>query len=281
MFEPYSGDDGSAIVENPFGRIPVFHFRSNTRKPKSQLAGVLEIQDAINKLLSDMMVAAEFGAFPQRYVISQAGFDELRNNPNEIWDLPAAPEGGQGTMAGQFVATDLGNYLQAINKLSGDIGVITRTPRHYFFLQSGDPSGEALMTMEAPLHRKVSRLLATLKPSWRDLAQFLLELSGERVAAKDVTIGFDPFQTIQPYTSAMVRKLGLETGIPLRTLLRDEGWTETEIDQIEQDAQRDMAFRQTMQDQTNAFNAEQVRRYPPPMDANGNQIQAPVGARPG
>ncbi len=262
LFEPLSAEDGEAVVVNPFGRIPVFHFRSNTRKAKSQIASIIEVQDAINKLLSDMMVAAEFGAFPQRYVISQAGIEEIRNAPNEIWDLPASLEGGQGTMAGQFSAMDLGNYLQAINKLSADIGVITRTPRHYFFLQTGDPSGDALRTMEAPLIRKVSRLLATLRPAWRDLVQFLLELKGQTVRSRDVIIEFDPLATVQPATQSEVRRSSKEVGIPTKTSLRAEGWTDADLAQLEVDAQEELDFQQRLTDDQHAFIVEQVTKYP-------------------
>lgn len=275
MFEPYGEAEGDPIVTNPFGRIPVFHFRSNQRKPKSQISNVLEIQDAINKLLSDMMVAAEFGAFPQRFVISQAGIDELRNNPNEIWDLPAAIEGGQGTSAGQFSATDLGNYLQSINKLSADIGVITRTPRHYFFLQTGDPSGDALITMEAPLQRKVSRLLATLRPTWRDLAQFMLELDGVTISSREISIEFDPFQTIQPMTQVMVIKTGKEAGIPLRNMLKEYGWTEEDIQQMEADALAEQKFNQQLAAANNEFIAQQQKLYPPPPEL----VKGAIGAK--
>lgn len=75
---------------NPYGLVPVFHFRPERRRVKSDLADALPVQDAINKLLADMMVAAEFGAFPQRYVISNADTSSLKNAPNEIWELPPA-----------------------------------------------------------------------------------------------------------------------------------------------------------------------------------------------
>lgn len=262
-FVPYDGEGGASTVPNPFGRVPVFHFRSNTRKTKSQLTNVLEVQDAINKLLSDMMVAAEFGAFPQRYIISQTGIDELRNNPNEIWDLPAAMESGQGTSAGQFGATDLGNYLNAIGALSTYIGISTRTPRHYFFLQGGDPSGDALVTMEAPLQRKVSRLVASLRPAWRALAAFMLELKGVRnIKPQMVNVEYDPFQTIQPGTQAQIRKVSKDTGIPLITLLRDEGWTEADIEQMYQDMSDELDQQQKIAAKVAAFQREQAAQAP-------------------
>jgi len=234
MFEPF-GD--MPVAENPYGAIPVFHFRSNRRRPKSQLASVIEIQDMVNKLIADMMVAAEFGAFRQRYVISQAGIANLQNNPNAIWDLVAADKDSQATTVGEFQPTELGNYLNAIIKLSTDIGIISNTPRHYFYGQGGDPSGEALIAMEAPLNRKVLRLQSTVQPTWRDLYAFLLTLREQPMASRMVWAQYEPAETTQPKTAAEIRELNVRAGVPLTTTLRDEGWTEDELAQMREDAQ--------------------------------------------
>ena len=231
-FEPY-GDEPVAV--NPYGQIPVFHFRSNRRKVKSQLANAWPVQDMVNKTLADMMVAAEFGAFPQRYVISMAGVKGLKAAPNSIWDLVAGEDGTQGTTAGQFDAMPLSNYLDAINKLTADIGIITRTPRHYFFVQGGDPSGEALIAMEAPLNKKVDRLEDTLTPTWRDLAAFLLSLDGTVVASQNIVAEYMPGETVQPRTQAEIRKLNVEAGIPIDNVLRDEGWTDADLAELDAD----------------------------------------------
>ena len=231
-FEPY-GDEPVAV--NPYGQIPVFHFRSNRRKVKSQLANAWPVQDMVNKTLADMMVAAEFGAFPQRYVISMAGVKGLKAAPNSIWDLVAGEDGTQGTTAGQFDAMPLSNYLEAINKLTADIGIITRTPRHYFFVQGGDPSGEALIAMEAPLTKKVDRLEATLIPTWRDLAAFLLALEGSAARPQDIVAEYLPGETVQPRTQAEIRKLNVEAGIPIDNVLRDEGWTDADLAELDAD----------------------------------------------
>lgn len=235
-FEPW-GDEPIAV--NPYGVIPVFHFRSNRRGPKSQLASVIEVQDMVNKMLADMMVAAEFGAYQQRYVISQAGIAGLKNQPFGIWDLVAADTGGQPTTAGQFPHTPLSNYLDAINKLSADIGIITRTPRHYFYSQGGDPSGEALIAMEAPLNKKTERTQATLLPTWRDLATFMLMLKGTPVASQDVLAMYGSVATVQPKTLAEIRKLNVEAGMALKTVLRDEGWTPDELAEAEADKEEE------------------------------------------
>lgn len=232
-------------ADNPFGAIPVFHFRSNQRKPMSQIANVLEPQDAINKLMADMMVAAEFGAYKQRWIISSVGVNgsKVKNSPNEIWDLPAGMEGEQPTQTGQFEATDLGNYLSAIDKLAMSIGVITRTPKHYFYGQGGDPSGEALIALEAPLNKKCQRMINVLTPTWQRLAAFLLALngSGDSIAPRSIFINYDKPQTVQPRTQAEIRKINREAGLPLTTILRDEGWDDDDLAELDADLQAESA----------------------------------------
>ena len=235
-FEPMENSPAA----NPFDRIPVFHFRSNKRGAKSQLDSVVQPQDAVNKLLADMMIAAEFGAYPQRFVISAQGIEgaNLRNNPNEIWDLVGGVQGDQATVAGQFDPTDLKPYLDALNNFCTHIGIISRTPRHYFYMQGGDPSGEALIAMEAPLVKKCERLQAMLAPAWQALSAFVLELAGLVVTPTDVWAGYEEPATMQPKTQAEIRKTSVEAGMPLRTVLKTyEGWTNEDIEEMDDDAE--------------------------------------------
>jgi len=218
-FEP--GDPPSA--PNPFGIVPVFHLRRDRRAGGSELANVVPIQNAVNKLLNDMMISAEFGAFRQRWVISDADISQLKNAPNEIWSLPSGDGTGQPTSVGEFGQTSLSIYLDAIDRLSMSAAIITRTPKHYLFGQGGVPSGEALITMEAPLVRKCQRYIERLSSPWRKIAAFLLRLDGMEINEHEITPIFDPPETVQPRTEAEIREIGVRTGIPLETLLREEG----------------------------------------------------------
>lgn len=230
-FQPWE----TPIVDNPTGIVPMFHFRTNRRRPKSELESVIEPQDMLNKLLADMMVAAEFGAYAQRYVISQAGIEGLKNRPFGIWDLVASDGESQPTVAGQFPHTPLANYLDGINKVATDIGIITNTPKHYFFAQGGDPSGEALIAMEAPLNKKVGKIIRALAVTWRDIGAYLLLLANRAVPSQSIWANYAPPETVQPKTQAEIRKLNVEAGIPLDNVLRDEGWTEADLQQMHDD----------------------------------------------
>ena len=253
-FEPT--DD--PVAPNPYGIVPVFHLRRERRAIRSEMGNITSLQDAVNKLLADMMVAAEFGAFRQRYVISQVDPGRLKNAPNEIWAIPAGDGAGQSTSVGEFEQSDLGVYLAAIDKLSTSMAVITRTPKHYFYAQGGDPSGEALIAMEAPLNRKVQQYLERFTVVWQQIGTFLLQLSGMAVDPMDVTAVFEPVETIQPLTESIIRQNSVSAGIPLATQLSREGWTDAELDAM---AKEEATVRKAQVNSLAAGLLEQQRRF--------------------
>lgn len=220
---------------NPTGRIPMFRLQRERRVRSSELENVIPIQDAINKLVHDMMIAAEFGAFRQRWVISNADVRTLKNAPNEIWSLPAGDGIGQPTQVGEFAGGDLSIYLEAIDRLAHTIGILTRTPRHYFRGQSGHPSGEALIAMEAPLCKKVEHYVECFGAVWREVGAYLLSLAGKAVDPAAIVPLYDAPETVQPRTRAEIRHLNAEAGLPLRTQLRREGWDERQLAALDKD----------------------------------------------
>jgi len=241
-FEPFSpdGTKGGMVAENPYGEVPVFHFRTERRKVKGDLVNVIPLQNAINKLVTDMMVAAEYGAFRQRWIVSNADTSSLKNAPNEIWEVPAGDGVGQQTSLGQFDATDLGNYIKSIDHLASACAIISRTPKHFLFQQGGDPSGEALIAMEAPLNKRCSDHIEKFAPVWKEIAQFMLKVLGkEEIARNDISVNYLKPETIQPKTEAEVRNLGKQAGIPLITLLREEGKDDAWLEQMGKDKEEE------------------------------------------
>jgi len=224
---------------NPYGAIPVFRWSTGI---DSVLTNAIPLQAAINKLLSDEMISAEFGAFRQRWIISQADPGQLKNAPNEVWAIPAGDGAGQASSVGEFGATDLGNFERAIERRIAALASITRIPSHYFFKSGGQPpSGEALVTMEAPLNKMIDRIIQRLRVTWQQYAAFLLKVEGIEIDPETVEPIYADPETVQPRTKAEIRQLDVAAGIPLTTELRREGWTEDELEQMQADrrAERD------------------------------------------
>ncbi len=241
-FEPM-GDSAA----NPYNEIPVWHFRTGSRRmAMSDLKNVIPIQNGINKLLTDMMVAAEYGAFKQRYVISNAdALGKLKNAPNEVWSIPAGDGIGQQTMVGQFDVTPLKNYLDAIDNMAGSLSTITRTPKHYFFSIGSNLSGESLIAMEAPLNKKAQDRIDRFAPEWQKAAAFLLRIAGVNANTEEVMPVFDKPSMIQPRTEAETIKMQVDAGMALVTALRKNGWSDEDIAQMQRDKQAERSAEQT------------------------------------
>ena len=183
-----------------------------------------------------MMVAAEYGAFKQRYVIATTGgtVANLKNGPNETWDIPSGDGEGPNTQVGEFSATDLSNFIAGLDHIASRIAILSHTPKHYL-LQAGDVSGEALIAMEAPLVKEAARYMARLAVTWKHAAAFVMRLSGHAVTADDIECIWEDEHTVQPYTESLIHKTNVDAGIPIVTQLRREGWSEDELAQMQKD----------------------------------------------
>lgn len=218
---------------NPYGVIPVFHFRTNRRTLTGELtSGVLSLQDGMNKLLNDMMVSSEFCSFPQRWGIGQWETGEkLPIGPATILKIPAAESGEQPASVGTFATTDPGNYLEPIDSLADAMAVLSATPKHYFTGQGANLSGEALQAMEAPLIAKVELYQDILGEEWTRLMAFCAGMETE-----DIECVWQPPHTVQPQSQASTRLTNTQAGIPIINLLRDEGWSDEQLQQLIEDA---------------------------------------------
>lgn len=216
-------------IPNIFGRVPIIHYRA-----KSELINVVPLQDAINKTFSDMMVVAEFNAFPQRWMITNADISSLTASPQSIMRIPKGASDEEGTSVGEFGTANLAMYLDTIDKLTNTIAVISRTPKHYFMSTGANISGEALTVMETPLIKKVSQLMESFEEKWLELSSYVVE-------SEDTICTWEPAETKQIATQTNAMKTMKDMGIPLVTILRKFGWGEDEIQQMLADMEEEKA----------------------------------------
>lgn len=239
-FKPYSPEgSGGSSVENTYGVVPVFQLRTTRRGNGSILKNVTPLQDAINKLLADMMISAEFGAWKQRYVISNSSTKNLKNAPNEIWSIPAGDGISQGTSVGEFSETNLDNFLKAIDDLANRVATLTRIPKQYLFSIGSEVSGDALIAMEAPLVKKAEHLQEVLEEPWQELGALMLTMDGMATEKEEILPIWEPPASQQPFTEIQEIQMGVAAGIPLVSMLRRKGWTEEQINQVLKDQEEE------------------------------------------
>lgn len=218
---------------NEYGMIPVFEFVLSECR-ESELKQLIPVQDAINKLYNDMMVSSEFNSFPWRVAITGQDISGLKMSPGNLLQLEPSAGDEQPTSLIQFPKDDLAHYMNLINGLTQQMSSISRIPLFYFQSTAQPPSGDALEILESPLVKKVESLQDRFEVAWSEFAEFALMLQGIQSGA--IEVNWTKPETRQESSAAATRKTNKEAGIPITTQLRQEGWTDEELNQLHEDS---------------------------------------------
>ncbi len=224
-------------VKNELGIIPVFHFRNSRRIIKGELdQSTISMLDSINKLFSDLMVAAEFETFKTKLFISQVDPGDINIGPDMKMWIPARETGtGEDTKVIELGGTDLENFLKPINDLANSLAVQTNTPKYYFFSQTQAPSGESLLVMESGLVKKIQKKQEAYSPVWSEVMSYVLKLMGLEVSSNDIEVLWEPAGSSIPLTEAQIFQTEKLAGIPTINTARRLGFDEQSITQLEAD----------------------------------------------
>jgi hypothetical protein len=177
---PWVSSDGT-----PLG-IPVFHFRNRPLGDDygfSELYNVVSEQDALNKLVIDLLMVADTQSWSQRWAsgVSEKAAMGFKNQPGEVWWT----EDKDGKF-GQFDSSPPDGIIQSIENTINRMARRSRIPLH--LLTGGDmPSGESLRAAEAGLVKKVEDRQVSFGNSWEDVLLASMKLSD----ARGVPLGFD------------------------------------------------------------------------------------------
>jgi Phage portal protein, SPP1 Gp6-like len=233
-------------LPNPLGKIPIVPF---VNKPKlgmiglSEIATTIPINDAINKLVADMLVTAAFAAFPQRYGINlplienkETGDVEFATGPldpgsDRLWGFGSSEPGIAEIKFGEFSVASLDGFIKAIEQRLQMAATITRTPHHYILGGQGSfPSGEALRAVEAPLVTKVVDKELMLGESYEEVIRlgFMLRDDPRGKIMDSETIWADPENRTESQHVDALLKMGA-MGVPREVLWERWGASPVEI----------------------------------------------------
>ncbi|PKO03052.1 MAG: hypothetical protein CVU43_04535 [Chloroflexi bacterium HGW-Chloroflexi-5] len=230
---------------NPFGEIPVFHF-----KCPSELDDLMTVQDAINKTFVDMMVAGEFGSFKQRFIISDSDTTQLKNVPGGVWSIPKSEDGKD--QVGEFSGEDLTKFWNAVEGMANYVSIKSRIPKFYLTEVGAGISGDALIAMEAPLVHKAEKRIRQFSATWQEVGAFILKLSDMPVNQANVVTLWGRVKSEQPLAETQAINFGVSSGLALKTMLRRQGWNKVEIqqamDDLEEQKKMDASLSKTLLD---------------------------------
>lgn len=252
-WEPQDIPGEDAELAHPLGVVPMV---SMPNKPDlhyagtSELAPITPIQDELNKITADMIVASEFGAFRQRWAIgiemptnAQGQPDSLIAAVSRLWNIRVGENYNRDSSpepkVGEFSQTDLGPYVSAASHALEMAATISRMPPHYLLSSQmrQPPSGETLRAAEAGLSSKA-------RDRERDYADPIEEVFSlgfavigdtERAAIRNAQVIWkDPETRTEAEHVDALGKLKALLNVPDEILWERYGFSPQEIERIKQ-----------------------------------------------
>jgi hypothetical protein len=242
-WQPYTDDGQDAVLPNPWGEVPFFHFRTGRPYGRPEHYAAYGPQAAINKIVLGQLATIDYQSLPQRYglidpAVDQSGqqsdffpdrpedeaadpesplnYSQLRNDPGEVWQL-------QGYKAvGQFAAADPKVYLEPFDRYIKAMSQVTDTPFALFDSTGDAISGEARQEAKAPLTAKVQARQRSFGATWADAYEFALRLLGYDDLT--VTIRWQPADQVATAEGWTVVAAKIAAGVPREHALIEAGY---------------------------------------------------------
>jgi hypothetical protein len=201
---------------------------------RSDQADVISTVDQVNKLLCDMLVASEVAGFRQRWATGlEVPVDPETDQPiqtfsaaiDRLW-ITDAPD----AKFGEFGATDLSNYTNAIEQRIQSLAARTRTPPHYLLGSIVNASGDALKAAEAGLASKVDGKKKHYGEAIEEAIRIAFAFMGDdRAGDLSAEVDWAPSEarSESEYVDSLVKKLSI--GVPKEQLWEDAGYTPQQI----------------------------------------------------
>jgi hypothetical protein len=212
----------------------------------SELADVIPIADAANKMATDMMISGEYHAMPRRvwFGLDEDDFVDENGKPLSTWEKVAGREWATNQRKGeeadvvQFPEAALSNFHDTIKLLAQVASQMLALPPHYLQFAGTNPaSADAIRSSEAQLVKRVERKQRVLGGAWEQVMRIAATIAKLDVEGADLrrmeTVWRDASTpTVAQVADAAVKKLqvGIST---LRQARLDVGYTDTQIDLME------------------------------------------------
>ena len=180
---------------NRLGDVPVVPFENRATViggGVSELEDCLPILRRIDKLTLDKMLTSDVAAFKQKWATGlELPRDPDTGQPVESFkaavDRLWVNENAEGRF-GSFDATDLSQYLKAIDSEISALAAISRVPSHYLLQQNlaNPPSAESLVAAESGLVAKVRERQRRFGEAWERTIELCLAAGGTSDATLEV-----------------------------------------------------------------------------------------------
>lgn len=234
-------------VDNPFGEIPVFHFRTHRPFGRPEHYDAYDAQNAINKLFVTSMFTVDYQGAPQRYALAQMddsqlsewdedssdrqNIESMKSGPGELWYMKGVAS------VGEFEAADPDTFWKPIHDSINAMSALTGTPLHYFEATNLQ-TGNALRASEAPLLKKVGDRQTSFGATWEEMFRFVLKVEGVSGQPRVYWKVMESLDEVERWDVTLKK---INAGLSYRQALIEGGYPEKEVDRIMAERQAEYA----------------------------------------
>jgi hypothetical protein len=204
-FLPRTGDDLVDEIPNAVGLVPAVPLENRPllaaagrmlRADRhlsgglSDLHTVLPLQDAVTKLLGDLLIMSEARSFGQRWATGieaptddddePLDRDEWLADKDRVWTAT-----DPGAKFGEFPTHDGSGQVEQIQMLIQHIAAQTRTPPHYLLGSMVNIAADGMKTAETGLAARTRGKHAPLGDGWEETMRLACGFMGDETRARD------------------------------------------------------------------------------------------------
>jgi hypothetical protein len=245
-------DDDYEPDEHNLGVVPVTPIVNRPRLGapggKSELAAIIPVSNAANKIATDMMVSAEFHAMPRRWALGFGAedFEDEHGRKISVWSKIAgriwasAKTKQEGAEVGQFPEASLENFHKTIHLLASIVGSLgALTPQTMGLQNAANPAtADAIRSADTRLVKRAERRQKSFGGAWERtmrIADRYHTGKWREDLRRLETVWRDPSTpTIAQSTDAAVKKRQARI-VPLRQTREDLGYNEQQIALMEEE----------------------------------------------
>ncbi|GAA1160865.1 hypothetical protein F4556_005192 [Kitasatospora gansuensis] len=154
--------------------------RISDRSGRSEMLRVIPVADACCRALTNLQIATEFQAVPQRYVLgaTREDFQDAAGNQIPAWEAYLGKVwalANDQAKAGQFPAAELRNFDVAITVYGKIAASLQGVPLSYFAAGADNPtSADSIRAEEARLVKNCERRMRAFSGAWEQVMRLAL-----------------------------------------------------------------------------------------------------------
>ncbi|MCR3719146.1 MULTISPECIES: phage portal protein [Prauserella salsuginis group] len=222
------------------------------RNGQSELAPIIPLSDAANKIATDMMVAAEGVALPLRGFFNVNPDDLQDAEGNQLTAVQAllkkfltVPDSGEGAREFEFAGANLGGFHESIDALAKRVASLAGLPPTYLgFTTSNPASADAMRSAESRLVKRAERKQRAWGGAYERMCRIVRRLqTGEwdpRMRQLETVWRDASTPTVAQKADAAVKMYTTKPDpiVPLRQTRETIGMTAAQIRRAERDDER-------------------------------------------